>query len=111
MPSARRRIVQPDLPEDVVEDLIKLLFASTDPVKRRALPPLRAALLAARAPRVVAPPKRLAFFHDYCELSPDAQAVVADVAAWLRVTRADTRQRVRASLDVLVEAQAEPALR
>lgn len=96
-----RRYVQVELPEETVEEIIEALFASESSVKAQAIPLLRDALLATQAPRRIAPPKRLAFFHDFCELSPDEQAVVADVVSWLRLTKPGSLRRVQASLDVL----------
>lgn len=97
----RRRHVQPDLPEELVEEIIAVLFTSDSPVKTEGIARLRDALREAQRPRLKVPPRRLEVFHVFCELPPEAQAVVADMVFWLRRTRAASRRQVRASLDAL----------
>ena len=55
-----------------------------------------------RSRRVVSSPtKRLAVYHAFCELSPVAQTVLADVVLWVRKANPQSRRQLLACLNAL----------
>lgn len=50
-------------------------------------------------------PKRLAVYHAFCALSPEAQTVVAELIFWLRRSNPQSRRQLKASLDALARCR------